>query len=212
MGELFCPCPELLHLRLLEGKREEGRKRLFPKDPLRGRMGGRRAGGGRRPRAGAAGSRCLQAASGLLLPGRVRLEFCSSDVTRRRAGKLPASPFGIKPGCPQSQPLPLRCGGQRGERAQTRQQPRTRGPDRNSVPRALCAQLLTFGCVSSFNLPTAAPSFCRQRNSSGLLLPPIPSLFFLPVTAHQSGCDPWGCRHRSLCATGKSPQKKILRS
>lgn len=57
MGELFCPCPELLHLRLLEGKREEGRKRLFPKDPLRGRMGGRRAGGGRADR-----GRGLQAA------------------------------------------------------------------------------------------------------------------------------------------------------
>lgn len=30
MSELFCPSPELLHLVVLEGKREEAQGRLFP--------------------------------------------------------------------------------------------------------------------------------------------------------------------------------------
>lgn len=71
-----------------EREREEVRKRLFPKagPGVRGR--GCPRGPGR-----AAGSRWLWAAAGLPVQRRVRLEFWSSDVTRRRVGKLSVSPL-----------------------------------------------------------------------------------------------------------------------
>lgn len=143
MGELFCPCPELLHLRVLEGER---RKVAISRGPAAGGGWGAQGWGCGCPRSPGRGCRqqvsagSLGSAHTMTSSAGVLFVRCASEKSRETHN----IPF-LNPHCPKSQPLPLNWDQQQEEREQTWQQPpRTRRRCKNSVSQALCSELQTF--------------------------------------------------------------------